>query len=244
MNNTKIAESVTSAIKRKSVFDGNWNKPIVLKQKIATLMSGRGSAYLFSDERYVGKLLFYREQEELEKFATEYEISKMMGDLGVGPKVYAFVELDFGFGRLPKEVSRFPAGTYGMLIIMENLAYGAKKLETLHDYVERTNTYPEKQVVSLYNKLRQAQVLHGDLHSNNILVKTNASNNIRLYFKSYKHSLRHMSNSNINNMFRNVNLNNMNGYKNTNNGNMIGLNKYVLNRNYKRLTGKNNSIFN
>ena len=233
-------------IERTNLYNGNWNKPIILKKKIGN-PSLNGAVFLLSDERYVGKLIFYKTPTQRQSILdNEYEIGKKMGELGIGPKVYAFINLDFGWKRPPSNLTlRGESEQQAVLIIMQNLAHGAKKLESVDAYYRRTKKYPVKKVLTMFYKLRKAEVLHGDLHIQNIVVKTFPSGATRIYFIDYGRSKNFMENSNINNLFRFTNLNNTSGFLNTNNNNqMVSSNRYILNLGYRNLTGKKNSLFN
>ncbi len=101
-----------------------------------------------------------------------------------------------------------------MYIIMENLSYGAKRMETLFEYFRRKKNeiknwdnfinfknrtrYNVNQ--TLTQKMKNMGVLHGDLHSNNVIVKTLANGSVRFYAIDYGRSLLFNSYDNLSKM--------------------------------------------
>lgn len=194
-----------------------------------------GAVFEMSDPRYVGKLLFYKTPKNVAQIDKEFRIGKKLGQLGIAPKVYSKKYVKFrGTEYLPKNLllNRNMISNEAYFIIMENLAYGALKLESLWDYVQRVKVYPSRQVENLYRKLVDNRIIHGDLHAGNIMVKTLQSGRIKLYLIDFTRSVEGVTSSNY--LKGRKGLSNYPGYYYVN-SNVVGNNAAILNRNFKTL---------
>lgn len=162
-------------------------------KRVGSTRTADGAAFVLEDPTKVGKLVFYGDSGEKRRILREYDVGKRMGELGVGPRVYGFYVVKSLTTRVSSNNllagGRIP-GNMGIYIIMQNLANGASKLESLDEYVKEGNPYPLKQIKIIGARMRRAGVLHGDLHARNILVKTfAASGKVRVYFIDYGRSI-------------------------------------------------------
>lgn len=236
-NKIRHAQNVAQGIDRLTVAEGVWKKAVTPIMRVGSTRTADGAAFLLSDKRYVAKLMFYSTTRDMDNIYNEYYIGEELGDAGVGPKVYALLHVDFKPSRLPTNLLRnSKPGRSGYFIIMENIAYGATRLETLSEYVRRTKVYPLKQIEKLYNKMYEDGVIHGDLHAGNILIKSVKGSPARAYIIDFGRS---KLVENINTFFKGLEpAKGYPGYYYNANGNIVGSNKEILNRNYKILTGK------
>jgi tRNA A-37 threonylcarbamoyl transferase component Bud32 len=127
-------------------------------------------------------------------------------------------------------------------IIMQNIAHGASKLQSLFEYVKAGNPYPEKKIRILMARMRKAGVLHGDLHAENILVKTfTGSRYFRVYFIDYGRSIYVPANRNVRTHliqkgYMNMTENKFPGYfESPTSGVPRSVNQTILNRNARAL---------
>lgn len=156
--------------------------------------SADGAAFSLRDRSKVGKIVFYKTEAKLKNIMQEYEIGKRMGEIGVGPHVHRYYMIDgSNYHNVPKNLhmnifkpSEMKKAVY---IIMENLAHGAKNLQTLEDYLDYGNPYPTEQISKLVSKMHARNIQHGDLHIQNILVKTFPNGHTRFYIIDYGRSL-------------------------------------------------------
>ena len=209
----------------------------VPKVRIGSSVTADGAVFELSDPRYIGKIIFYRGKTGYAQIIKEYTIGKRLGEIGIAPKFYSMENLQFNTSKLPGNLlsNANMMGPSAVMIIMENLAYGAKKLETLWDYVNRVGVYPTRQVGGLYKKLVARRILHGDLHAGNIMVKTLPSGRIRLYLIDFTRSVELPANKSASNYFKGrEQLSNYPGYYYVNDI-PVGSNAEILNRNFKRL---------
>lgn len=217
------------------------SNPLLPQKRVGSTRTTDGAAFVLDDESKVGKIVYYRDSGEKANVLREYRIGKQMGDAGVGPKVYTYYTIKT---RMPWLVARNMLsqnvpGQFALFIIMENLAYNAKKLQTLTDYVNRGNPYPYEQVQRLKGILVKHGVLHGDLHSNNIMVKTRSNGSIRVYFIDFGRSLSGIPRRSER-YLRRIGYTPHKGYPgyyNSPDGTPRGINQKILNRNLKKLGG-------
>ena len=207
--------------------------------RVGKTVTADGAVFEMNDPRYVGKLIF--PENNVAQIDKEFRIGKKLGNLGIAPKVYSkkFVKF-YGTEYLPTNLLISPSkrSTEAYLIIMENLAYGASKLESLWDYVHRVGVYPTRQVGTLYRKLVENRIIHGDLHAGNIMVKTLPSGKIRLYLIDFTRSVEGVTSSNY--LKGRKGLSNYPGYYYVN-SNVVGNNAAILNRNFKTLGKPSNN---
>lgn len=227
------AEKVKKAIQNRKVLNGN-NINLSPSLRVGNTRTVSGAVFRMDDDRYVMKLMYFKYQDEKDQHEKEYRIAKILGDAGVGPKVYSMQEVSLDYYALPSNLlaNRVTRMRKAVIIVMENLAHGAAKLETLYKYVKRTRDYPEKEIIDLYNKMRSVKVHHGDLHAANIIVKTLPSGKIRLYFIDFGRSI---VTNNVNKYFQG---------KIPNSKGLYEINKMIMTRNENMLkkikTLKNN----
>lgn len=150
-----------------------------------------GAAFSLRDKSRVAKIVFYNTETQLKNILQEYEIGKRMGEIGVGPHVYKYYLIDgTDYYNVPKNLlmNNMTSTKRAVYIVMENLAHGAKNLESLNDYL-KNNPYPTEQISKLVSKMHARNVQHGDLHNWNILVKTFHNGHTRFYIIDYGRSL-------------------------------------------------------
>ena len=205
-----------------------------------------GSAFVLEDETKVGKLLYFEDVDEFRTFYNEYEIGKLMGKANVGPKVYTFYILSTGRPNLVSSnlLKNAPPGNQAIYIIMENLGYGALNLQTLEEFIKAGNPYPYEQIKSLMARMQKQNILHGDLHANNILIKTYKSGIKKVYFIDYGRSTRvpYKNVKNVNSYLITKGYTPHAGYagyyNSPNTGVPRGVNQKILNRNFVGLSAK------
>lgn len=220
------------------------NRNMLPKVRIGSSVTADGAVFELTNPRYTGKVLFYNTPKDYSQIEKEFKIGKMMGELGIGPKVYSIQKLQFMNSRLPNNLleNENMLGPNAAMIVMENLAYKAKKLESLWDYVERVGTYPTRQVGGLYKKLVMKRLIHGDLHANNIMVKTLPSGRIRLYLIDFTRTIELAPGKTAANYFKGQKpLDGYPGYYEIG-SNIVANNAAILNRNFKRLNKPSNMI--
>ena len=124
----------------------------VPKVRIGSSVTADGAVFELSDPRYIGKIIFYRGKTGYAQIEKEFKIGKKLGEIGIAPKVYSMQDIQFNNFKLPSNLlsNANMMGPSAVMIVMENLAYGAKKLETLWEYVNRVGVYPTRQVGGLY----------------------------------------------------------------------------------------------
>ncbi len=215
------------------------------KVRVGARRTTDGAAFLLDDETKIGKFLFYSTAQEKMDIVREFEIGKKMGELGIGPRVFRYYIVKTP--TTPQVSSnllrnRRAPGKMAVYIIMQNLAHGASKLQSLFEYVKEGNPYPEKKIRVLMARMRKAGVLHGDLHSENILVKTFAgSRYFRVYFIDYGRSIYVPANKNVRTHliqkgYTNMTANKFPGYfESPTTGVPRSVNQTILNRNAKAL---------
>lgn len=161
-------------------------------RRIGTTRTADGAAFLMSDPRYVGKMLYYKFPDERDKIMEEYEIGRVLGAMGIAPKVHSYQDVDFDYHKLPVNLlsNKFTRKRKGIFIIMENLGYRSRSLETLSEYVKRTGKFPERQVDSLVRRMHSKGILHGDLHMGNIVIRTRTTGKIQVYLIDFGRSVR------------------------------------------------------
>lgn len=207
-------------------------------KRVGSSRTADGAAFVLEDPTKVGKLIFFKDAYQSRRIINEYEIGKRMGELGIGPRVY-----DFYFvtgAESPESVNLLRnalPGNTGVYIIMQNLANGASDLKTLYDYIVKDGRpYPYKQIKLLLMRMKKAGVLHGDLHMQNILVKTfAASGKVRVYFIDYGRSKKIPSNKTVQqymyDMYYNPSVQYPNYFVSPTTGNLVGNNARILERN-------------
>jgi hypothetical protein len=127
---------------------------------------------------------------------------------------------------------------------MENLEHGAVKLQTLTEFINAGNPYPYEQIKRLMARMKKGEILHGDLHANNILIKTYKSGVKRVYFIDYGRSIRipYKTVKNVNSYLINKGYTPHVGYagyyNSPNMGVPRGVNQQILNRNFVLLKAK------
>lgn len=227
----------TSVFKETSKTPSTNKSALLPKVRIGSSVTAEGAAFVLDDESKVAKILFFDTESQRLQYLKEYEIGKELGDAGVGPKVYTYYYILVGAqDKIPNNMMTKQATRSAMYIIMENLAHNAKKLMSLWDYV-RTHPYPARQVETLLQKLESKKILHGDLHSGNIMVKIRSDGTKRLYFIDFGRSMRITNAQRVNNSyFRQrgyVPTPGYPGYYTPMNGDPVGINRLILQRNFK-----------
>lgn len=238
-NKKRHAVSVLRSVLSRRFLNGNASLPNMYPvMRVGSTRTTDGAAFLMSDDKYVCKLLFYKGSSDLASIQNEFAVGKIMGNLGLSPKCYAMHDLDMNPATVNANLlsNRSMRSKHAIMIIMENLAKGAKKLESLTDYVWRTGKYPEKAVMALYTKMSGAGILHGDLHAGNIMVKTLPSGKVKLYIIDFGRSIILGPGVTPRTYVKNGSpYPGYPGYFITKNNKTVGLNNVILARNKKRL---------
>jgi hypothetical protein len=160
-------------------------------RRVGSDRTADGAAFVLSDESKVGKILYYESAEEKKEILREYEIGYKMGNANVGPKVYTYFTIKTAKPGIVNQnlLSNRTPGMKAIFIVMENLMHNAVKLQSLSDYVKDGNPYPYQKVMRLKALLAKHKILHGDLHSQNIMVKTKRDGSFRVYFIDFGRSI-------------------------------------------------------
>ncbi len=255
-NKSRHGESTRTLLKTRALFakekitkfTDRLPESLLPKKRIGSEQTLGGVSFVLQDETKVGKLIFLRDinddilMRETNDALREYDFSKRMGNANIGPKVYTYYAVMFK----PNTKYYFHANLLSnhrklsdsaIYIIMENLEYGASKLQTLEEYIRAGNEYPLQQINLLMARMKKRNVLHGDLHANNILVKTYKSGVKKVYFIDYGKSMTVPQKNNVDLFLRER------GYSKhpeapeyyQNKYNVRGVNQKVLNRNKRNL---------
>jgi hypothetical protein len=167
-------------------------------QRVGSSRTADGAVFILRDPSKVGKIVFYNTDKKRRRIMNEFRIGKRMGDVGVGPRVYDYFKIrNIDLIKLPQNLLARRGRLYrnAIFIIMQNLGYGAKKIETLSEYVRAGNPYPYGQMKAVYERMihrhgmKNMMLLHGDLHMGNVLVRTFMNDKKRLYFIDYGRSI-------------------------------------------------------
>lgn len=79
---------------------------------------------------------------------------------------------------------------YGFVfIVMDNLGYNVKKIQTLREYLKQGHAYPTNSIRNLHKRMENSGVVHGNLHRSNIIVITDNQGKVKVYFIDFGRSL-------------------------------------------------------
>lgn len=208
------------------------------KIRIGTSKTTDGAGFVLTDEKKIGKIIYYTTERQLDQIFTEYRIGKFMGEHDIGPKVYNIFFIETNRPNLASNnmlsQSRLPGKT-AAIIVMENLAYNAK-LVSLDEWVKKLKQpYPLAQVDYLHKKMEKLGILHGDLHANNILIQIRNDGTFRVYFIDYGRSMFKNPNIDANVYLKSrggKSLNTHPGYYSLPGLQPVSVNRRILKRNY------------
>lgn len=135
-------------------------------KELKTLGEGAyGKVYLVSNKKYKYAIKVQQlrgDDDEQDQLRREYEISKKMGELGIGPKIY-----DNYICKDPQ------TGKLSSYIIMEYMRGG-----NIMDWLDNQEEVTPKMIQQLTNQLRsklkkvhKAKFVHKDLHEGNIFIQ-------------------------------------------------------------------------
>lgn len=236
-NKQRHAQALQTAIFTKTLIKGRPGLPDVFPVvRVGSTRTADGAAFVMSDDKFVGKVIFYDDDETYQAALQEYEIGSAAGSIGVGPKYYAAYALTIDPKMIPANFLRNyeVKSTSAVLLLMENLGYKAQRLETVWDYAKRTGVYPIDDIEDLLEAMQDYRILHGDLHAGNILVRTEMNGSISLYVIDFGRSVRlQYHEKRLNFLVRGTEIPGHRGYFNIN-GKIVGSNANLVNRNYKR----------
>lgn len=182
-NKKRHAQALQWAIFTKTLIKGRPGLPDVFPViRVGNYRTAEGAAFVMSDDKYVGKVIFYNNKHHRDRALKEFDIGSVAGAAGVGPKYYAAYELAVDPAAIPGNLMHSKVSTNtAILLLMENLGHNAQKVESLIAYAERTGEYPIEKVNELVSNLAKAGIGHGDLHNENILVRTERDGSITIY---------------------------------------------------------------
>ncbi len=164
-------------------------KYLPVKRVGGSTRTADGAAFLLRDERYIGKIVYYSSEKQLKDVLREYEIGKKMGEIGVGPMVKEYFMIESASRNVPRNLLRNGGvGRKALYIIMENLAYGAADLLSYYEYFKKRNMSIVNKLAPLVRKMRNYDIVHGDMHMENILVKVFKNGHVRVYIIDYGRS--------------------------------------------------------
>ena len=135
-------------------------------KELKTLGEGAyGKVYLVSKHKYKYAIKVQElrgDDEEQDQLRREYEISKKMGELGIGPKIY-----DYYVCKDPQ------TGKLRSYIIMEYMRGGniMDWLDNQENLSNKTIQDLSKQLRSKLHKVHKAKFVHKDLHEGNIFIQ-------------------------------------------------------------------------
>jgi predicted Ser/Thr protein kinase len=167
-------------------------------ERVGTSRTTDGAVFLLRDPSKVGKIVFYANDRQRRKIMNEFRIGKTMGEIGVGPRVYNYFKIkNIDVMKLPQNLLAHGSRVYknAIFLIMQNLGYGVKKIETLYEYVKDGNPYPYGQMKAVYDRMihrhgmNNMMLLHGNLHMGNILIRTFMNGSKRVYFIDFGRSI-------------------------------------------------------
>lgn len=247
VNRSRHALSVASIIPKKIPVK---YQPI---QRVGTSRTADGAVFILRDPSKVGKIIFFNNDRKRRQIMNEFRIGKRMGEIGVGPRVYDYFKIrNIDLVKLPQNLLAKGSKLYrnAIFIIMQNLGYGVKKIETLSEYVRAGNPYPYGQMKSIYDRMihrhgvKNMMLLHGNLHMGNIIVRTFMNGKKRLYFIDFGRSMYVPYEGNTRNTLLST------GYKpytkypgyyiSPKTGNPIGINTEIVMRNIRNYKLKRN----
>jgi predicted Ser/Thr protein kinase len=191
-NKARHAVSVASIIPKKV--------PVMYHpvQRVGTTRTADGAVFLLRDPSKVGKIVFYGTERGRRQIMNEFRIGQKMGEIGVGPKVYGYFKIK-GINLVKLPMNLLSKGSKldrnAIFIVMQNLGYGVKKIETLNEYVRLGNPYPYGQMKSVYDRMihrhgvKNMMLLHGNLHMGNVIVRTFMNGKKRVYFIDFGRSM-------------------------------------------------------
>lgn len=192
INRTRHAVSVAGIMPEKIPLK---YQPI---QRTGTSRTADGAVFVLRDPSKVGKIVFFNNDRKRRQIMNEFRIGKRMGEIGVGPRVYEYFKIKkIDISKLPRNLLSKEGDLHrnAIFIIMQNLGYGVKKIETLSEYVRAGNPYPYGQMKSIYERMvhrhgmKNMMLLHGNLHMGNIIVRTFMNDKKRLYFIDFGRSI-------------------------------------------------------
>lgn len=167
-------------------------------QRVGSRRTADGAVFILRDPSKVGKIVFFNTEKQRRQIMNEFRIGKRMGEIGVGPRVYDYFKIKgINIEKLPQNLlaKGSKIDRSAIFIIMQNLGYGVKKIETLSEYVKAGNPYPYGQMKAIYDRMihrhgeKNMMLLHGNLHMGNIIVRTFMNGKKRLYFIDFGRSI-------------------------------------------------------
>ncbi len=167
-------------------------------ERVGSSRTADGAVFLLKDPSKVGKIIFYGTERERRQIMSEFRIGKRMGEIGVGPRVYDYFKIKgIDINKLPLNLlsKGSKLNRNAIFIIMQNLGYGVKKIESLTEYVRAGNPYPYGQMKAVYDRMihrhgmKNMMLLHGNLHMGNIIIRTFMNDKKRVYFIDFGRSI-------------------------------------------------------
>lgn len=138
----------------------------------------------------VAKFIFASTQADLNRARQEYDIGKMMSIANIGPKVYAYYEVDIPTNMNLNNMFKKASGNsnssnlfqynvnvknfkYCVIIIMENLYKNKGVVDTysVSDGFDNYKVIPFQKIRNLINKMHYLGIIHADMHPHNVMVQ-------------------------------------------------------------------------
>lgn len=123
----------------------------------------------------VAKFVFIQDAQDLETVKNEVQISKIMSNAGLGPKIYysTIIKLPgkFRTNNLLRNGSTRPRAV--ALIVMENLYAGKRviKAYTAQDALDHGYYIPISVIAKMVTKMHGLGIIHADMHPGNIMIQ-------------------------------------------------------------------------